>query len=39
VFWEEEMSREDPGVPERWARDATRCHEGLLERLRAQGFE
>jgi hypothetical protein len=33
------MSVEDPGVPERWARDISRCHGGLVERLRTQSFQ
>ncbi|KIJ40275.1 hypothetical protein M422DRAFT_209897 [Sphaerobolus stellatus SS14] len=39
VFFEQDMAKDDPGVPQRWTREAAECHEKILEEMRRRGLK
>jgi len=38
VFFEKELGRDDPTVPERWTKEAAKCHEEILAEMRRRGL-
>ncbi|KAI0754176.1 xylose isomerase-like protein [Daedaleopsis nitida] len=38
VFYEEDMSKDDPAIPSKWTKAAAACHELLMKKLAQRGF-